>query len=151
MTEHETLQMIATRFGTRVTATQTRDKRLWVTVEREGLQELISWLKDELGYYHVSTITGLDSGELLEALYHLNNGSTVLTVRTSAPKTDPRLPTITPVIAGAVLYERELQDLLGFVIENHPDPRRYILPDDWPAGVYPLRKDYQPETVKESN
>ncbi|MHC5035633.1 MAG: NADH-quinone oxidoreductase subunit C [Planctomycetota bacterium] len=37
--------------------------------------------------------------------------------------------------------EREMNDLLGIVFEGHPDPRRLILADDWPEGVYPLRRD----------
>jgi len=41
------------------------------------------------------------------------------------------------------LYERELLDLLGITPRGHPDPRRLVLPDDWPGG-YPLRKDWKP-------
>jgi len=48
------------------------------------------------------------------------------------------------VIPGSILYERELQDLMGFRVKDHPDPRRFNLPEDWPEGVYPLRKDYKP-------
>ena len=47
------------------------------------------------------------------------------------------------MIPGAILYERELQDMFGLVVENIPDPRPLLLADDWPAGEYPLRKDWQ--------
>ena len=30
----------------------------------------------------------------------------------------------------------------GFVIEGTPVPDRLVLPDDWPDGVYPLRKSF---------
>jgi Ni,Fe-hydrogenase III component G len=33
-------------------------------------------------------------------------------------------------------------EMFGVVCEGTPDPRRIFLPDDWPQGVYPLRKDY---------
>ncbi len=26
--------------------------------------------------------------------------------------------------------------------DGHPDPRRLMLADDWPEGVYPLRRDF---------
>ncbi|MEB3798162.1 MAG: hydrogenase large subunit [Caldisphaeraceae archaeon] len=57
---------------------------------------------------------------------------------------DPENPTF-PSVAGKVpatlWIEREVKDLLGLIPIGHPDPRRLILPEDWPEGVYPLRKD----------
>jgi Ni,Fe-hydrogenase III component G len=32
-------------------------------------------------------------------------------------------------------------EMLGVKIENHPNPKRLFLPDDWPEGEYPLRKE----------
>ena len=48
---------------------------------------------------------------------------------------------ITPLIPGAEWIEREMHDILGITFRNHPNMRRLILSDDWPEGVYPLRKD----------
>ncbi len=78
----------------------------------------------------------------LEALYHFVNGAAVATLRVSVPYHDTRLPTICPLIPSATLYERELQEMFGFVIEGTPDPGRLLLPDDWPDGVFPLRKAF---------
>jgi Ni,Fe-hydrogenase III component G len=66
-----------------------------------------------------------------------------LSLRTSVAKANPVLDTITPIIPGAILYEREIQDLLGLKVKGHPDPRRLVLPEGWPEGVYPLRKEYK--------
>ncbi len=51
---------------------------------------------------------------------------------------------ITPVVPAANWAEREVQDLLGFHPVGHPDPRPLILPEGWPKGHYPLRKDFDP-------
>jgi Ni,Fe-hydrogenase III component G len=67
----------------------------------------------------------------------------VLTVRTEIPKSAPCVASICPVIPGAVLYERELQEMFGIVVDGIPDGRRLNLPDDWPDGQYPLRKDWK--------
>jgi Ni,Fe-hydrogenase III component G len=32
--------------------------------------------------------------------------------------------------------------MLGLTVTGTPDPSRLFLPDDWPDGVYPLRKDF---------
>ncbi|MGB9006057.1 MAG: NADH-quinone oxidoreductase subunit C, partial [Candidatus Aminicenantales bacterium] len=83
-----------------------------------------------------------------------------LNVRTRIPKpvgqdgvladqTRPHLPSICSVIPGAVFYERELQDMFGIVVDNIPDPRRLVLPDDWPEQNFPLRKDWKFERPPE--
>jgi Ni,Fe-hydrogenase III component G len=39
--------------------------------------------------------------------------------------------------------------MFGITVENIPDPRRLVLPDDWPDGQYPLRKDWSFERPEE--
>jgi Ni,Fe-hydrogenase III large subunit/Ni,Fe-hydrogenase III component G len=62
-------------------------------------------------------------------------------LRTSAPAADPSFDSLTPDIPSAGWTEREYQDLLGMTFTGHPKPKRLILADDWPAGIYPLRKE----------
>jgi Ni,Fe-hydrogenase III large subunit/Ni,Fe-hydrogenase III component G len=53
-------------------------------------------------------------------------------------------PSVTPHVVAAHWYEREVQDMFGLDPVGHPDPRRLVMHDDWPDGVYPLRKDFDP-------
>ncbi len=66
-------------------------------------------------------------------------GLDVLRVRLPADR--PEYPSLTPVLPAVHWDEREAQDLFGITPLGHPDPRRLVLPDDWPAGLHPLRKD----------
>ncbi|RLI62527.1 MAG: hydrogenase large subunit, partial [Candidatus Asgardarchaeum californiense] len=52
----------------------------------------------------------------------------------------PKISSITDIYPVADFYEREIMDLFGVEFEGHPKPRRFILPDNWPKNVYPLRK-----------
>jgi Ni,Fe-hydrogenase III component G len=54
---------------------------------------------------------------------------------------NPAIESIAPFLPGAEWIEREVHDELGIDFKNHPDLRRLILADDWPEGVYPLRKE----------
>src|SRR5712691_4529880 len=40
-----------------------------------------------------------------------------------------------------------MRDLLGLEPQGHTDPRPLVRRPDWPAGVYPLRKDFDPATL----
>jgi membrane-bound hydrogenase subunit beta len=123
-------------------------RRIFLKVYKENLLSVIQFLK-EIGYTHLSTISGVDKGEVFEVLYHFANEYSSLTVRTQTPRVEPKVPSISEVIPGAILYERELQDMFGIVVENIPDPRPLVLPDDWEQGVYPLRKDWTFERPEE--
>jgi len=124
-------------------------RRIFVKVEVNHLREMVNWLKQEQGFTHLSTISGVDLGQTFEILYHFANDFTCLTVRTEIPRDNPLLPSICSTIPGAILYERELQDMFGITVQDLPDPRPLLLPDDWPAGNYPLRKDWKYERPAE--
>ncbi|WP_425060668.1 Formate hydrogenlyase subunit 5 [Sporomusa carbonis] len=54
-------------------------------------------------------------------------------------------PSLTPLMAAAAWYEREIHDLFGLVPFGHPDLRPLVLHENWPHGLYPLRKDFRPD------
>jgi len=108
----------------------------------------VNILSSELNIQHLSTITARDTGSELEILYHFFLKGIVITVRTTCPKEDPTVDSIVGVFPSAVLYERELNDILGIVPKGHPDLRRLVLSDDW-VGGYPLRKDWTPAEESE--
>lgn len=64
-----------------------------------------------------------------------------LTLKTRLERAAPRLASIGGVWPAAFWHERELWEMFGVAIENHPDLRHLLLPEDWQG--HPLRKDYQ--------
>jgi len=119
------------------------EHRIFVSVPSPQVKELVNYLRQNFGLTHITTISAIDIGDDIEVLYHFFCRGVTIRLRTLVPKTEPVIDTITPIILGAILCEREIQDLLGLKVKDHPDPRRLVLPEDWPEGVYPLRRDYQ--------
>jgi Ni,Fe-hydrogenase III large subunit/Ni,Fe-hydrogenase III component G len=63
---------------------------------------------------------------------------------------DPGQPSFQSIAAkhpAANWFEREVMDFFGLIPEGHPNPMRVALHDDWPEGVFPLRKDFPADTI----
>ena len=117
------------------------DRDAWVGVPPGDIQAVMRHLMEKHAPAHLSTITGLDLGESVGIIYHYAVEGVALNVRAVVPKEEGRIDTITPVAPAAILYEREVFDLLGIEFVGHPDPRRLILPEEWPEDDHPLRRD----------
>ena len=125
-----------------------RVRRIFADTPPDRFHEIIRYAFTDMGFIYLCTITGLDEGENLAFLYQLAHpDGTMLTLRNTAPKTNPVLQTIGALFPGGTIYERELVDMLGARVEGLPPGNRYPLPDNWPAGQYPLRKDWKPEML----
>lgn len=98
----------------------------------------------ESDWGYLAAITGLDLGPEageFEVLYHFCAGAAVVTLRLRTPRAAAAVPSVCDIIPSAGFFERELSEMLGVTVTNTPNPDRLFLPDDWPDGNYPLRKD----------
>lgn len=120
-----------------------RPHRAFFTVKREELHDVVEALVKRFDIRHLSTITGVDTGEEIELLYHFWDRDVCFTVKITLPHHQPRIKTLTDIVPGALFYEREVHDLLGVEFEEHPDPSPLVLPEGWEEG-HPLLKDWSP-------
>ena len=134
-----------------------KSKQVWLKIARESLVSTLKRLV-EIQYPHVSVIAFCDTGAQVDLMYHFHvywgipHEEVLVTLTVSLDKTDLKVPTITGVIPGALTSEREKQEMLGIEVVGIPDGRRLFLPEDFPLGVYPWRKDetgIPPDMVKD--
>jgi len=121
----------------------TRENRVFLPCEAQHVYEICRFLRDELRWRFVIS-TGIDAEDRFEVLHHFSDDASGALVTVKAFVRDrqkPQIDSITPLIPAAEWTEREMTDLLGITFRNHPNPGRLILADDWPEGVYPLRKE----------
>jgi Ni,Fe-hydrogenase III component G len=125
-----------------------RIRRIFADVPADSFGEVFDYAADKLGFVILAMITGLDEGPTLGFIYHLaQEKGIILNLHISVPKEKPVIKTISTRFPAADAYERELVDLLGAQVDGLPAGNRYPLPDNWPAGQYPLRKDWKAETT----
>ncbi|MFX0203180.1 MAG: NADH-quinone oxidoreductase subunit C [Candidatus Hodarchaeota archaeon] len=149
--ETEIVKMLKGKIGEDILEVKIpRPRRIFVQVGKNAFRKVIRYVTGSMGFTHLSTITGVDVGEEIEVIYHLNSdGGTELSLKVGILKDKPSLPTITDFIPGATLYEREVHDLLGVTFKGHPDLSPLVLPEGWPPNVYPLRKEWTIEKIRE--
>ena len=130
----------------------TTKRRVFITVPVELLLDVMRYSYDVLKFENLCTITGMDSVDCFELIYHLTNDhdGVMLNVTIKAPKDHPVVPTVLDIYNGATFYEREVEGLLGVRVEGLPEGRQYPLPDNWPKDQYPLRKDWTPDMLKDN-
>lgn len=149
--ESEIIKKLQLIFGEKLIEVKNpRRRRVYARVEGGSFKPALPSLINDVKLNHLVTITGTDLGQEIELLYHFtNDGSTVVTVGFKIAKDSPTVKTITDLVPGAVLYEREIHEMLGVDFEGHPSLTPLILPEEWPEGVYPLRKDRKFEELRE--
>ena len=115
-------------------------------VRPDAVQDTLSTLRTEAGLDHLSCVTAQEYEDRYESIYHLksyDDPTHEASVVVPTPKDDPRSQTAEPVFRTADWHEREAYDLVGIEYEDHPDPRRILLPETWQG--HPLSLNYDQE------
>lgn len=119
---------------------------VWIKIDRKAFRRAVEELF-KLDYPHLHFISGEDIGDSLELIYsfglfHTHPWEEVsIVMKLDLPKSELILPTITDLMMGAETNEREIREMLGVEFEGLKKKRHLFLPDDWPEGKYPWRKD----------
>ena len=124
---------------------QTHDQ-ITVTVKLGSLPEAVAHLYYQRGGW-LSVVVGNDERALdgTFGLYYVlsmeEEDPCYVIVHAQVPEDKQEFPSVTPKVPACVWGEREIRDMFGLTPVGLPDARRLVLPDDWPEGLHPLRKD----------
>ena len=131
--ENKVIDEISSRF--KVEAKFQRERRIWVTTDKESLLALCNFAK-ELGFEHLSAISVTDWPE--EGTY---SEKILMTIKTKIARVNPVIDSVVPVWNGsAQIHEREMHELFGVEFEGNEDLAPLFL-EDW-DGPPPFRKDF---------
>lgn len=145
MTMDFILKNMSGRFGSKILNINKRsEKRAYIDIYPKDITEIVRYIFKEQGF-RFNTATGVDDFEAFEILYHFSHDPSGITISLRAilkDRQDPHIDTITDITRSAWWIEREIHELFGIEFNGNSDLRPLLLPDDWPKGVYPLRKDF---------
>jgi len=145
MTREEVAKKIEESLGDKIVEFfEKSPRRLYVGVKPEDVPEATTLIFKEMGA-RFQIATGVDTPTCIEILYHwaFDALDMLVVLRTKMDRGNPRVESVASICKGTEWIEREMAELLGIEFKNHPDMRPLLLPEDWPEGVYPLRRDFK--------
>lgn len=156
--EHQIVEQLKQTFpDATVTAVIPVPKIAYVTINPSYIPSVCRYIFDQGARFVVSVATDrIKQTNKMEVshIFSFDEDCLTIVVRSEVDPSNLSINSISPVIPAANWAERECHDMLGIDFIGHPDPRRLALADDWPEGVYPLRKDfpynYKPEPAPEN-
>jgi NADH-quinone oxidoreductase subunit C len=118
--------------------------QLVVHIDATDNVAVIKALKEQCGYTQCSEQSAVDylakDGEF-ELFYQLLNVNEAKRVRVVCRiKKGEAIESIVPLFKSANFAEREMFDMFGIKVNNHPYLKRILMPDDWEG--HPLLKTY---------
>jgi len=148
MSEETIIDKVKTKFPESIKAAKVdRQLRLTITVDKDHVLEVATWMRDELGFDHVKGIAGVDfpTHKKLEVLYFLGSLSNpdqkmIIMLKAELPRDNPTISSVVSVWQSAHFHERETFEMFGIKFEGHPDLRKLLTLDNW-EGPPPMLKD----------
>jgi formate hydrogenlyase subunit 5 len=129
------------------------DSRIYVYVDPSAVRHVCQHIFRELDARYVASIGSDDrpySGKFLVAHnFAFDKEHLLCSVLSQLPPDDVTIPSISDMVPAASWAEREMRDLVGIEPVGHRYLKRLVLPDGWPDGVHPLRKDVSWDEVPE--
>ena len=119
------------------------ERRVYLDLKNKNdIEKIAKFLFYDLGM-RFNIASGVDVRCGFEILYHFSDDTSgqIISVRAKINDKDkPEIVSITPVFKAAEWIEREIHELLGINFIGHPNLKRLLLSEDWPACQYPLRQ-----------
>ena len=122
-------------------------ERASIEIAPHTVHEVLSYLKTEADetFPHLMSCHGCDyfpEEPRLCVHYELLSMERVerLNVKTRMGADNATVPSVTDLFPTANYQEREVYDMFGVVFDDHPDPRRILMPEDYVG--FPQRRDF---------
>jgi Ni,Fe-hydrogenase III component G len=145
MTREEVLLDFTSRFHEDILDLHDKSRsRVYVTIRPEAIVKIGTYLFRNIGA-RFNIASGSDMPPDIEILYHfiVEDINLLISLRVFLDRENPVIESLGKDIEALNWIEREMHELLGVTFTGHPEPRRLLLADQWPEGVYPLRQDYE--------
>jgi len=129
----------------RVLLTQATEEICRITCNARQLPELWQWLTRDLEFSFATLVVDeIESDSWSFSYLFYRERSPWVYVEFPLEGRQVAVPSVVGLYKGpaADWHEREVEDLFGITFEGHPRLGEFILHEDWPEGVNPMRRGF---------
>jgi NADH-quinone oxidoreductase subunit C len=128
-----------------VTSNPLDGNKIELVVPASKIRDVVTIIDEEVHDALPESVFGIDLEEdKYELIYifwsYINK--LLIQLRVSLEGEKPEIESSCDIFPGLEWHEREVREMFGIEILNHPDPRLLLLPDEL-DGAYPMRKRFQ--------
>ncbi len=151
MNQQEMAEKLVSEFGEEVVKLQPDlVDQVIVMVDSSRILDVCNFLRNSpaLAFDFLSFVAGVDrypQQPRFEVVYQLQSLKQrhrfrIKTLISESEESPASVDSVVGIWPTADWHERETAEMFGIVFNNHPDPRKLLLPENW--KVFPLRKDF---------
>ena len=146
MTAQEITNALKEKFGDAILETKLEVMQPWLSIAPNRMKDIALFLRDDpsMQFDYMMCLSGVDYNDgRLGIVYHLFSmvHRHKIVLKAFCTKDNAHVQSVSSVWGTANWHEREVFDMYGIIIDEHPDLRRILMPNDWEG--HPLRKDYK--------
>jgi len=119
----------------------------YLTIRKESLPRIANFLHEVRYSTPLLSMFGTDERALdgtykVYTVFQIPRKPVFIILKVHLKEGELEFPSITPLMYAGSPFEREMQDMFGFIPVGNPDTRRMVLHENFPRGIHPLRKDF---------
>ena len=146
MTAQEITNALKEKFGDAILEAKLEVMQPWLSIAPNRMKDVALFLRDDpsMQFDYMMCLSGVDYNDgRLGIVYHLFSmvHRHKIVLKAFCTKDNAHVQSVSSVWGTANWHEREVFDMYGVIIDEHPDLRRILMPNDWEG--HPLRKDYK--------
>jgi Ni,Fe-hydrogenase III large subunit/Ni,Fe-hydrogenase III component G len=130
----------------RVTATVVDGQTCRLKCGIDPFIEVCQWLMDDLGFVFATLVVEEKPGAVWSLLYifYKDENPVWAYVEIELARDAATVPSLSTLSHGPSLdwHEREAEDLFGLTFAGHPRLGEFVLHEDWPEGINPMRRSF---------
>ena len=114
-----------------------------LTCDRSLLPDICEWVCSTSGFRFAALVVEEESAQwLLRYVFYGKSGIGQLHILLRTAKEEVAIPSISGIVHAADWHERETEDLFGLTFTGHPRLGDFVLHEEWPEDVKPMRSGF---------
>ncbi len=114
-----------------------------VQCSTEELPHVCEWLVSSAGFTFATMVVEENTKDWkVQYIFYSVNEHVFVDVMVRQSLRETAFPSISNIVHAADWHEREAEDLFGLAFEGHPGLGDFVLHEEWPEGVNPMRRAF---------